>query len=73
MCWKDELVTNRPEIVNGAMTVPTGPGWGTDLNEDVADPWGSVSASLLGSFPQRRNPGPFVAWPFIRGLRCNNG
>lgn len=40
--WKDELVTNRPEIVNGAMTVPTGPGWGTDLNEDVAraHPWG---------------------------------
>ena len=41
--WKDELVTNRPEIINGAMTVPTGPGWGTDLNEDVAraHPWGS--------------------------------
>ena len=40
--WKDELVTNRPEIVNGAMTVPTGSGWGTDLNEDVAraHPWG---------------------------------
>ena len=39
--WKDELVTNRPEIVDGHMAVPTGPGWGTDLNEKVARerPW----------------------------------
>ena len=34
--WKDDLVTNPPEIVDGYMTIPTGPGWGTDLNEDVA-------------------------------------
>ncbi len=32
--WKDDLVTNRPEIVDGYITVPTGPGWGTDLNEE---------------------------------------
>ena len=31
--WKDDLVTERPEIVDGYMTIPTGPGWGTDLNE----------------------------------------
>ncbi len=39
--WKDELVTNPPEIVNGRMKTPAGPGWGTDLNEDVAraHPW----------------------------------
>ena len=39
--WKDDLVTNQPEIVGGDMTVPTAPGWGTDLNEDVAraHPW----------------------------------
>ena len=34
--WKDDLVTNAPEIVDGYMKVPTGPGWGTDLNEEVA-------------------------------------
>jgi L-alanine-DL-glutamate epimerase-like enolase superfamily enzyme len=34
--WKADLVTNQPEIVDGHMTTPTGPGWGTDLNEDVA-------------------------------------
>ncbi len=34
--WKDELVTQPPEIINGYMKVPTGPGWGTDLNEKVA-------------------------------------
>ncbi len=39
--WKDDLVTNQPEIVDGHMTVPTAPGWGTDLNEEVAraHPW----------------------------------
>jgi L-alanine-DL-glutamate epimerase-like enolase superfamily enzyme len=31
--WKDELVTKKPEIVAGHMTVPAGPGWGTELNE----------------------------------------
>ena len=33
--WKDDLVTNVPDIKNGYMTVPTGPGWGTELNESA--------------------------------------
>jgi galactonate dehydratase len=33
--WKDELVSVAPEIVDGYMTVPTGPGWGTEIVEDV--------------------------------------
>ncbi|MEM7539751.1 MAG: mandelate racemase/muconate lactonizing enzyme family protein [Chloroflexota bacterium] len=39
--WKDELTTNQPEFINGMMQIPTGPGWGTDLNEEVAraHPW----------------------------------
>ena len=39
--WKDDLTTNKPEIIDGYMTVPTGPGWGTELNEEVAreHPW----------------------------------
>ena len=39
--WKDDLTTNPPEVIDGYMTVPTGPGWGTDLNEEVAlaHPW----------------------------------
>ena len=32
--WKDDLVTDPPEIIDGYMTVPTKPGWGTDLDED---------------------------------------
>jgi L-alanine-DL-glutamate epimerase-like enolase superfamily enzyme len=41
--WREELVTHAPEIVNGYMKVPTGPGWGTDLNEEAlrAHPWQS--------------------------------
>ncbi len=30
---KDEIVTVTPEIENGYMKIPTGPGWGTELNE----------------------------------------
>lgn len=34
--WKDELTTQQPEIIDGYMTVPSAPGWGADLNEEVA-------------------------------------
>jgi L-alanine-DL-glutamate epimerase-like enolase superfamily enzyme len=34
--WKDDLATHVPEIVDGYMKTPTRPGWGTDLNEEVA-------------------------------------
>lgn len=39
--WKDDLVTVKPSITNGVLTLPTGPGWGTDVNETVAaaHPW----------------------------------
>lgn len=33
--WRDELVTHVPEIKNGRVTIPTRPGWGTELNEDA--------------------------------------
>ena len=33
--WKDDLTTHAPEIVDGYMKIPTGPGWGTELNEEV--------------------------------------
>lgn len=40
--WKDDLTTHVPEIVDGYMKIPTEPGWGTDLNEEVvkAHLWG---------------------------------
>ena len=39
--WKDELVTRAPEIKDGYMTIPKGPGWGIAINEEVARarPW----------------------------------
>lgn len=33
--WKDDLTTDVPDIVDGNMRIPTGLGWGTELNEDV--------------------------------------
>lgn len=39
--WKDDLITTKPAIANGYMELPTGPGWGADLNETVLNdhPW----------------------------------
>lgn len=39
--WREELTTAVPEIADGKLTIPTTPGWGADLNEDVlqAHPW----------------------------------
>ena len=33
--WKDELVTVPPKIENGELILPTGPGWGADVDEAV--------------------------------------
>jgi galactonate dehydratase len=39
--WRDELVTDVPEIRDGQIVVPPGPGWGANVNEDVLreHPW----------------------------------
>ena len=39
--WRDGLVTALPEIFGGELRIPTAPGWGVELNEDVlrAHPW----------------------------------
>jgi len=41
VAWRDDLVTNPPKIKNGYLTIPSTPGWGTELNEEVlrAHPW----------------------------------
>ena len=33
--WKDDIVTTVPEVEDGQLKLPSGPGWGTDLNEDA--------------------------------------
>ena len=39
--WKDELITTVPMIRNGNLEIPSGPGWGADINEEVLKlhPW----------------------------------
>jgi L-alanine-DL-glutamate epimerase-like enolase superfamily enzyme len=41
VAWKRELMTNPPTIKDGYIEVPSGPGWGTAINEEVlrAHPW----------------------------------
>ena len=47
--WKDELTTAVPEIIDGYMTIPTGPGWGADVHEEVARayPWDEGSLTQV--------------------------
>jgi galactonate dehydratase len=33
--WYDELVTVKPDIRDGYLHLPTGPGWGTEVNEEA--------------------------------------
>lgn len=33
--WNDEIVTVRPDVRNGVLHLPTGPGWGTEVREEV--------------------------------------
>ena len=39
--WREELTTAVPAISDGKLTIPSGPGWGVDVNEDVLakHPW----------------------------------
>jgi galactonate dehydratase len=39
--WREELVTAVPEVRDGELVVPSGPGWGADVVEDVLreHPW----------------------------------
>jgi galactonate dehydratase len=39
--WRDELVTAVPEIANGELAIPDGPGWGVQVREEVLreHPW----------------------------------
>jgi galactonate dehydratase len=51
--WKDELTTAVPEIKDGYMTIPKGPGWGADINEEVAraHPWDTAKVGYSKSTP----------------------
>jgi L-alanine-DL-glutamate epimerase-like enolase superfamily enzyme len=35
VAWRDELFIGRPEIKDGELLLPTGPGWGVDVNEQA--------------------------------------
>jgi galactonate dehydratase len=39
--WREELTTAVPEITDGRLAIPAGPGWGAEVNEEVLreHPW----------------------------------
>jgi galactonate dehydratase len=34
--WRPKLLTNSYRVENGEFILPSGSGWGTDIDEDVA-------------------------------------
>ena len=53
--WKKDLVTNPPTIENGYIKIPTGPGWGAEIVEEVLreHPWPAATDSAGGSIGSR--------------------
>jgi L-alanine-DL-glutamate epimerase-like enolase superfamily enzyme len=39
--WREELTTAVPQIEEGKVVIPSGPGWGVEIDEQVlrAHPW----------------------------------
>ena len=33
--WKDDIVTVVPKVEQGVLTLPSGPGWGVDVDEEA--------------------------------------
>ena len=33
--WKDDIVTVVPKVKRGVLTLPSGPGWGVDVDEEA--------------------------------------
>ncbi|MBV9897543.1 MAG: mandelate racemase/muconate lactonizing enzyme family protein [Chloroflexi bacterium] len=48
--WKSHLVTCPPVIENGSIQLPTGPGWGADINEDVLSEHAWQAATVLAGY-----------------------
>lgn len=64
--WQGDLVTVKPQIKDGHLSVPTGPGWGTELNEEAvrAHP-PALGAVAAGGSGQRGGLGPDLHRPRI--------
>lgn len=45
--WREDMVTHVPHIENGYLTIPSGPGWGIEMVEEVlkAHPWDKGNAN----------------------------
>merc|ERR1719230_2169421 len=60
VAWKDEIVTSVPLIKDGIFHLPTGPGWGVELNETAiaAHPAARSATTGIWSGPSRALPTP---------------
>src|SRR5207245_4255956 len=49
--WKDDIVTTPPVIEYGDLLLPTGPGWGTDVDEAFVVPTRRGGDARARNFP----------------------
>ena len=56
--WKRKLLTNPYVIENGAVLLPKGPGWGTDVDEDeiIVEPQHATLDDLIHAYVLTAEP-----------------
>ena len=59
--WHDDLVTVKPDIEDGHLHLPTGPGWGTEVNEAAVRAHPPARAARSGGAAQIPVPNPPAA------------
>eukprot|EP00039_Didymoeca_costata_P033546 m.42879 g.42879 ORF g.42879 m.42879 type:complete len:442 (+) comp9924_c0_seq2:162-1487(+) len=43
VAWKDDIVTVVPQICDGVLSLPMGPGWGVDINEEILEKYPPIA------------------------------
>ena len=56
--WKDEIVTVVPKVENSVFHMPTGPGWGVDVNEEALKKYPPVNDIKTGMWSAMDAPAP---------------
>ena len=54
--WKDDIVTVVPDVTNGVFTLPAGPGWGVDIDEEALKLHPAMSDAKTGIWSTATKP-----------------
>lgn len=54
--WKDEIVTTVPTIVDGVFQLPSGPGWGVEVDEEALARYPPTNDAKTGIWSAASDP-----------------